>query len=1362
MEHHRRGHNQRRERQPLGSITNYEANRSPRKRSAIDPNESPAKKNVKTYHHSPDRHRFPEKQSPSVQQRTSNVLKDLFEAGDFGDPNTAIDLTMSDSESESESDLFHDALVDDAFEDTPSSSQGNDGSSPPSVGSSHPSTIKPKPAQQLTTTSQKDTINNVSKGSPAWASFRQEYEDGGFNQHVFLPKHGPAKRAKQLSGIKAEQSEPAFESRGADSETAASSSSSVSDSYIPALTPRTGVFVPFNVVETHMRVVIMQQQKDGRDAVPWGVQYYLASLASFGLMSLNELSVTHGINILRSTSNASSICALFDPANQHQLWEACMDRAEAPVMARRVTDRERQVHAELDREASILAESRFNGVLGPPGEEMRSFGGRVLFEGRIACNKNEDPPKLGKRREHRNFAVQLLPPKMGGSCRFSRRFGSVSILRLKMEPSMAKDARRFALHPKTREIQQEISDFFARPLQIMGRKYRPFICKDETVFYLWVGSPNACPEKPEFDCVWDFIDHHAPFSENSRSPFGKFIQRIQLGLSTSVPASVVDTITYEPDIFGDPDPITGKCVEMTDGAGPISVAVAKDIAEHLGFDSIPSAFQGRVAGSKGVWYVEPCPERSLPGGRSTRWIKVRDSQKKINYPDNMPLDPSQLVVDLLGPSRTFASSTLSKQIIMVMQANGVPSSTFKDMQRAELRAIADEISNWDGPNDTVRMRLATVVEKLCKVESMKAKRSTESAEHRAQGMGDFIGKGSDGGDGFGHDDRDIFHGQDGRHVWNGMPLSKNERAYEMLLIGFHPKCCPYLADLLIEIAETAMRKIIRRFAIPVPRSAEAMVIPDPTGTLEEGEIQFRFSGDRLVDLETRLKLTHVPEGYVLVTRHPCLLPTDIRKVRAVVRPELSLYEDVVVFSTKGQRPLASVLSGGDYDGDLIRVFWEPELVVPFQNSDVSYADCPFEISEVFDKSDTTVADFVTAHGHKDKNERDTILIKELVAGAFQPAVRGLYGAMHLYAAWQFETYSREAVEMAHKFCQCMDSQKTGLTLKARVRINDSKKYLGALPGWAHDGPDDGDAPDWFSQEDFSPVKTAVKNASRPESVLCALWSEGKVEVGMLKKKLLEQTDKLRGVEDKAISSLWRQAQSLGRISAEEEVIRRHVKVMEDSFSRTNYNTSEIIRRRKGELRSGAPVKTGFKKDDRNSKAQPLRRVQSEANPTLSQREGMGESQIEGDTASFAVDDLNSSDMLERLDETIEVPAILGSASEVAARFCQWPRDFAKDHISKMDDDEIERLARLRASYAYSITYSHKPKFAFEMAWRWTMSLKARESGNAATTSDGLRSQDRAQGSGSLQVPFSTLDLLGLRKKIITRNYELTQGRGVEI
>ncbi|SYW80619.1 uncharacterized protein UBRO2_03887 [Ustilago bromivora] len=787
MEHKREHRGQRHERHPLANTTSRGNNHGSRKRPAVDAHSPPAKKTATTSNRSSHHQSSSKHQHLSSSRHSSNILKGLFETGDSGGPDIAIDLTMSDSESEAESDLFHD-LFDRAFEDKPASSQGIDGSSPASTSNSGPNIIKSRKVQSHSAATRTSTTSNP-------------------------------------TSIQTEHSKPAYGSQGDDSETVASTSSSDSDDCIPALTPRTGVVAPLNVVETHMRVGVMQAQMDGRKAVPWGVQYYLACRVSFSLFSLDELSLMKGVNALRSPLNATSIIALFEPANQQILWEACKEKGEAPVMARRATDRERQVHAELDREAQILAESRFNGVIGPPGEEMRSFGGRVLFEGRIACIKNEEPPKIGKHCKHRDFEVQLLPPKMGGSCRFSRRFGSVSILRLKMEPSMAKDARRFAVHPKTRDIQQEISDFFARSLLIMGHKYRPFICKDETIFYLWIESPKNCPEQPEFDCIWDFIDHHQPFAENSRSPLGKYIQRVQLGLSTSVPASVIDKITYEPDVFGDPDPVTGKRVEMTDGAGVVSLAVAKDIAEHLGYE-----LKRRL-----VYRASP---RTLIARREAHSL---DQGARLSEEDQLcgrqavGSKPTQLV-DLLGPSRTFAPSTLSKQTIMVMQANGVPTSTLEGMQEAELRAIIDQISNWEGPDSTVCMRLATVVEKYCKIESMKAKRSTESAEHRAQEMSDLKGKGNDGSSSFGDDDCDIFHGQNGRRLWNGMPLCKNERAYEMLLVGFHPKSCPYLAELLVEIADNAMKRIIKRFTIPVPRSAEAVVMPDPTGTLEEGEI----------------------------------------------------------------------------------------------------------------------------------------------------------------------------------------------------------------------------------------------------------------------------------------------------------------------------------------------------------------------------------------------------------------------------------------------------------------------------------------------------------------------------------------------
>jgi uncharacterized protein YdcH (DUF465 family) len=49
-------------------------------------------------------------------------------------------------------------------------------------------------------------------------------------------------------------------------------------------------------------------------------------------------------------------------------------------------------------------------------------------------------------------------------------------------------------------------------------------------------------------------------------------------------------------------------------------------------------------------------------------------------------------------------------------------------------------------------------------------------------------------------------------------------------------------------------------------------------------------------------------------------------------PGLRRLKDVIVFSTKGDSPLADKLSGGDYDGDKIWVCWDHRLTEPFANS----------------------------------------------------------------------------------------------------------------------------------------------------------------------------------------------------------------------------------------------------------------------------------------------------------------------------------------------------------------------------------------------------------------------------------------------
>jgi len=59
-----------------------------------------------------------------------------------------------------------------------------------------------------------------------------------------------------------------------------------------------------------------------------------------------------------------------------------------------------------------------------------------------------------------------------------------------------------------------------------------------------------------------------------------------------------------------------------------------------------------------------------------------------------------------------------------------------------------------------------------------------------------------------------------------------------------------------------------------------------------------------------------------VTRNPCLNPGDLRLLQGVDRPELRHLHNVVVFSSKGERPTCNMMSGGDLDGDVYFVCWD--------------------------------------------------------------------------------------------------------------------------------------------------------------------------------------------------------------------------------------------------------------------------------------------------------------------------------------------------------------------------------------------------------------------------------------------------------
>ncbi|KAF5577511.1 NAM7-nonsense-mediated mRNA decay [Fusarium pseudoanthophilum] len=95
---------------------------------------------------------------------------------------------------------------------------------------------------------------------------------------------------------------------------------------------------------------------------------------------------------------------------------------------------------------------------------------------------------------------------------------------------------------------------------------------------------------------------------------------------------------------------------------------------------------------------------------------------------------------------------------------------------------------------------------------------------------------------------------------------------------------------------------------------------DAWDVLKEGECAVK------VTLEESGLPHALKNSEIIVIRNPCLHPGDWQKFKVVERPELSHLVDCIVFSTRGKRPAADLMSGGDLDGDTFFVSWDPDLI----------------------------------------------------------------------------------------------------------------------------------------------------------------------------------------------------------------------------------------------------------------------------------------------------------------------------------------------------------------------------------------------------------------------------------------------------
>lgn len=330
---------------------------------------------------------------------------------------------------------------------------------------------------------------------------------------------------------------------------------------------------------------------------------------------------------------------------------------------------------------------------------------------------------------------------------------------------------------------------------------------------------------------------------------------------------------------------------MNDGAGRMSIALADKITECLHLSRRPCAFQGRFGSAKGVWVVD---FESIDDGF---WIELFPSQVKFACDF---LDPHHRTFEVRSAPSALKSAELNGQLILILEACAINRQLMRECISKRLRESLQE--SFKGLDDGLRNPY-TLWQQLRKI-------GLSDRQFPSQGYVPFLG---------------------------GLPDSKESAILFLASSGFEPTKMKLLGDMVKGLCTTMTDQLRINMKIPIPMSAYALMVPDFTGVLKEGEVHLSFS--------TQFQVpgfcgTFLKDRDVLVSRLPAHYPTDIQKVRVVYRSELAEHEDAIVFSTKGVKALAERLSGGDYDGDIAWVCFDGQIVENFENSTVDLSDVP--------------------------------------------------------------------------------------------------------------------------------------------------------------------------------------------------------------------------------------------------------------------------------------------------------------------------------------------------------------------------------------------------------------------------------------
>ncbi|PIL31169.1 RNA-dependent RNA polymerase [Ganoderma sinense ZZ0214-1] len=638
------------------------------------------------------------------------------------------------------------------------------------------------------------------------------------------------------------------------------------------------------------------------------------------------------------------------------------------------------VWSELDREDAAIAEGRGRG-LGLQGDfmgERNWYGGNVQQAAVLREEGNRDG----------GFRLVLAKMEMGKSNRFARFLGSRRMLQVSI------------LHSIVSGRADELRAFFGRKFVLCGRVYVAFCVKGTRVFLMETPEDYERVAVASGDdrriTLMDFVVWHNPIELNSSQLMSEWLSSFDLGFSSSIPVlsilpENVHQISDKVAPLDDPDMAPPAEYIYTDGCGWMNTAALSLIARHMGLEERPTAVEGRFGGAAGLWVLH------LDDHSSTPQIWIRDSQVKIKLDVENP-HPAHSIFELLGVSRV-TPGRLSRLVIMNLAHNGVPKETFVEFMKGMIDEEVKPLMQWSGPQ--AMLRLSEVVEglKICR--------------------------------GWMNYDRPNWPSTSTTH-WEARRTIHND-VVDLLQAGFHPLTLGHLFEKLKKMVRFGLDNIISDLHLSIYRCARAFIVPDPYGVLREGEIHFKSTEllNGVEDLNQYLLL-----GDVLIYRDPCILPSDVQKVKAVQCEALSAYTDVIVVPTVGPRSFASYLSE-DYDG--ATVIYEDRLVKDFRTAASTVQSRNF-VSENFKEGDLTQQATV---GQLAAHSR--IVEMSLLSNLGNTPPISLYHQFHECSAYAHGYDSPETIRLALVFKALLVSQKTGRFVKKKVFKRDKQQFSKQLP-----------------------------------------------------------------------------------------------------------------------------------------------------------------------------------------------------------------------------------------------------------------------------------------------------------------------------